>query len=328
MRVGIFGILVLISGIFLVSQAEAVTLIPPSLEISLTPGQPTETKIKLYNETSETLQLYSEPRSFTAKGETGQPEFDFEAEPIGLGNWMEVEIGPIILEPGERSEIPVIINTPIDADPGGHYASLFFGSTPPDPTGGGQVSIASKIGTLILGRVDGDVVEAGSIAEFDLSSDKTSFNRLPIEFFVRYENTGNVHLRPAGEIVLKGMTGKQVATIEVNASKGATLPKTIRKYEAIWEKGQVKASGDGFFASFFDEYTNERNNFACGKYTATVTITGGTEIATDTGTLTFWVIPWHIITVWGVVGILAILLLILLVKRYNTWIRKKAKEQK
>jgi len=324
----IFGIAVLFISFAFIPAASAVTLIPPSLEIGLTPGQTTETKIKLYNETQNTIQLYTETRSFVAKGETGQPDFDFESEPIGLGNWIEVEAGPIVLKSGERYEIPVKINTPVDADPGGHYASLFFSSSPQDATGAGTVSIASKLGTLILGRVAGDVIEDGTITEFGLTGGKTTLNRLPVDFFTRFQNTGNVHLRPEGDIAIDSMFGKQVDTLEVNASKGATLPKSIRRYEVTWEKGQVKSSSGNFFTKFFDEYANERNNFGFGKYTANLSVHAGTNSIDDSATTTFWVIPWHIIVVWGIVAILVIVILIFMIKRYNTWILKKAGNKK
>ena len=322
-RIGLFGVTVLLSSLFFVPAAQGLTLIPPSLEISLIPGQTSNTIIKLYNETQDTLQLYTEARSFTAKGETGQPDFDFEAEPIGLSEWIEVEKGPIVLEPGERVEIPVTINPPSDADPGGHYATVFFSSNPPDE---GQVRISSKLGTLLLGRVAGDIIEDGLIAGFGLVEGKAMFNRLPIEFFARFQNTGNVHLRPTGAIAINSMFGKETGTVDVNAGKGATLPQTIRKYEAVWEKGQVRGVQGNFFTRFWDEYANERNNFGFGKYTANLSLHAGTNSIDDTATVSFWVMPWRVILVWGVVAVFGIIFLIILLKRYNAWIRKKAEK--
>ena len=125
-RVVIVGVIVFLATILLIPSARAITLIPPTLELGLTPGQPLKTVVKLFNETSGTIELYTEVRSFSAKGETGQPSFNFNTESIGLSTWVDMETGPIILAPGERYEVPVIITPPTDADPGGHYAAICF----------------------------------------------------------------------------------------------------------------------------------------------------------------------------------------------------------
>ena len=305
--------------------AQALTLIPPSLEIALTPGQPTTTIIKLFNESQNKLELYTEVRSFTAKGETGQPDFDFTGEPTGLSTWIEVEKGPIVLESGQRREIVVKFSPPVDADPGGHYATVFFSTTPPDQ---GQVRISSKLGTLLLAKVAGAVEEEGSVSEFGLTSGRQTFSRLPVDLYLKFSNTGNVHLRPTGAISITNMFGKATAELEVNASRGATLTDSIRKYEATWEKAEAKATTGSWLSDFFREYANEKNNFALGKYTAKLTLNIGSSNVQDTASVAFWVIPWHIITVWGVVAVLLLILLVVLIKKYNAWIVKKAGSEK
>lgn len=320
----VIGAAVFFVGFFLAPSAQAITLIPPSLEIGLKPGQAYNTVIKLFNETSDTVSLYTEAISFTAKGETGQPFFDFEAESIGLGEWIDVEAGPIVIEPGKRYEVPLTIDPPENADPGGHYASLFFSSAPPEE---GMVRIASKVGTLILARVDGEILEQGTIAEFDTKDSQKMFDRLPIQFFARFQNTGNIHLKPGGEIIISSMFGKESATLEFNASRGATLPDTIRKYEAIWENGLVVEKPGNFWSGFWQGYSNERNNFAFGKYTAQLNIVAGSaETVKPSSTVSFWVIPWRILSVWAVVAVLAVILVIMLIKKYNAWIIKKAQK--
>ncbi|XOU93988.1 MAG: hypothetical protein ACNFW9_04030 [Candidatus Kerfeldbacteria bacterium] len=318
----IFAIAII--GFGIAPSAQAITLIPPTLELGLTPGQAVNTVIKLFNETSETIELYTEARSFTAKDDTGQPDFDFNTESIGLSTWMNVEEGPIVIESGERYEVSVIINPPINADPGGHYAALFFTSAAPEE---GQVKVASKIGTLILASVEGDVNEQGSISEFIVEDGQKMFNRLPVGFVSRFNNTGNVHLKPVGNVEINNLFGKTTDTLDFNASKGATLPKSTRKYDIVWEKGNVDNVSGNFWSDFWQEFGNEKDNFAFGKYTATLSITAGTsQIVSDTGTVTFWVMPWRLLLVWFIVIVFGILLLIFLFKKYNAWIIKKAKK--
>ncbi len=307
------------------SAVRAITLIPPSMEIGLKPGNTYSSEIKLYNETADTVQLYTEVRAFTAQGETGKPTFDFaNDEQLGLSEWIQVEDGPIVIQPGERYSVPLSITAPENADPGGHYASIFFSSAPPDS---GQVKISSKVGTLVLASVDGDIVEAGSILELATANGKKTYSRLPVAFEARFQNTGNVHLKPTGAITIANLFGSETDKIDFNTTKGATLPKTIRKYESVWEKAAVIEKPGNAWSNFWQEYSNEKDNFAIGRYTATLSITAGsTESVEDTAAMTFWVIPWHILTVWAVAAIIVILLLIFVLKKYNAWIVKKAQK--
>lgn len=323
----IIGVLALF-GLVWAPTTRALTLIPPSVEISLTPGQTTTTVIKLYNETQNKLQLYTEVRDFTAKGETGQPSYDFTGDPTGFSSWVSLPKGPIDLEPGQRTEIPITVSVPTNADPGGHYASVFFGSTPP---GDGQVKISSKLGTLLLGKVAGAVEEQGSVSEFGFVTGKTFYTRPPVDFFFRFNNSGNVHLRPTGTITIKNMFGSTVDSFEVNPSLGATLPNSIRRYEATWEKRPITQTSGSFIGKFFSEYKNEWNNFAIGKYTAQLSLTISSAKSGGSASLSFWIVPWHLLIVWIIILALVIFLLIFLIKRYNAWILKKAqapKEQK
>ncbi|MCH7492629.1 hypothetical protein IID19_03515 [Patescibacteria group bacterium] len=317
-------VIVVLAGYMNMPAAQAITLIPPSLEVGLTAGLSLETVIKLFNESSDTVELFTETTNFTAKGETGQPDFDFDAEPIGLSSWLSLESGPIVLQPGERYEVPITINPPVNADPGGHYAAVFFTTQPPEE---GQVKVASKVGTLILARVEGDIKEAGIISIFDVENGQSFFNRLPVEFFARFQNTGNVHLKPTGAITVKNTFGKETASIEFNASKGATLPDTTRMYKAIWESGIVNEVSGNFWTKYWQEYGNEKNNFALGKYTATLAISAGTNGAvTDSNEVSFWVIPWRVLLLWSLMAAVGVILIIMLLKRYNAWVIKKAKK--
>lgn len=48
---------------------------------------------------------------------------------------------------------------PENADPGGHYAAIFLSSLPPTKEGEKTIGVASKIGALVLLRVEGDIRE-------------------------------------------------------------------------------------------------------------------------------------------------------------------------
>ena len=66
LKITVSAIVVLLSGFIWLPQAKAITLIPPSLELGLIPGQSLQTSIKLFNESDATVQLYPEAVDFSA----------------------------------------------------------------------------------------------------------------------------------------------------------------------------------------------------------------------------------------------------------------------
>lgn len=318
MRSAIVGVVSILAFILFLPSVDALTLIPPSLELGLTPNQSSQVAIKLFNEEAKAVELYTEARNFDAHGETGQPEFDFNSDSFGLSSWIQMESGPIVLGAGERYEVPVTITPPTGADPGGHYAAVFFSTSPPED---GQVRISSKVGTLVLATVAGDILENGEIAQFILKDSQTVLTRLPVEFITRFQNTGNIHLKPTGKITVTNLFGKTVTELDFNTAQGATLPSTTRRYETIWEQAAVNNSDGNFWKKFWQEYANEKNNFAIGKYTATQDIIAGDKGAIqDTAETSFWIIPWRLLLVWLIIAIIAVVVLIMLIKKYNKWV--------
>jgi hypothetical protein len=301
----------------LAKPAAAVTLVPPSLELSADPGDTIETKVKLFNETTSALTLTASSANFTAQGEEGEPGFEFDAPSADLAEWIKPGQASFDLEPGATIEIPVKIGIPANAEPGGHYAGLFFGSGAAAAEGG-QVGIQSKIGTLVILRVSGNIREAGTVVEFGAAGGQ-SLNRLPVGLLLRIQNNGNVHFRPKGFVTIRNMFGGVSATLPINPKDGAVLPNSIRRFTMDWAREEGAAKGN-----FFAEVGREWRNFALGTYTAEAVMTYGAENRTLTATAKITVFPWHFLLVLLLGIIVVITLLVLGMRNYNRMIIKRA----
>ncbi|MCH7492630.1 hypothetical protein IID19_03520 [Patescibacteria group bacterium] len=267
--------------LFIPTGSSALSLDPAILEIDLTAGAMTVAPVTLENDTLETLSLETEVVMFTVGDETGQPEFAFGETPSGIATWVDVDAGPINLKPGSTEVINITFDTPAGATPGGYYVAVFFNQASPSDEGG-SVMIESKVGTLFLATVAGSYTQSGKIAEFSSSGESTMGDQ-PVDFTVRFQNTGDVHLKPTGTITVTSMMGNIVKTITVNSDKGAVLPGTIREFEvAPWSD-----IGNAF-----------------GKYTVELTMSDGT--VTDSQVLEFWFFS----AVGIVIGIVVILVII------------------
>ena len=313
------------------ASAWALTISPPLYEIGATPGQNLTTSLKVFNETESDSTWYFSTENFTSQGEQGEPKFyaGGTSNTFDLASWIIAPRAPITIKSGETRQVEFIIEVPKDAEPGGHYAAVFLNSAPPSSEGG-TVGIASRIGTLVLLRVEGDITEQGDLREFTTAGSQSIFGALPIDFYMRFENSGSVHLKPFGEIGITNIFGIPVAAVLMNQGKqpdgqiapvGNVLPKSTRKFDARWQKSEDATKPAGFL----EQLDYERRNFALGLYTATLNLEYGTNGETATSQTSFWVLPWRVILVYGAIGAIILALLFFGVRRYNEWIIKRAK---
>ena len=335
----IVGIAVL-AGLILALNVFALTLSPPLYEIGAMPGQTLKTGLKVFNETDKAGSFYFEAQNFTAEGEEGDPYFVTEIDKEGLASWIELP-DLIYLEPGELKQVEFIIKVPENADPGGHYAAIFLSTSPPSAEGAGAVGVAAKIGSLVLLRIGGEIIEQGKLIEFGLADGKRLFEHLPIDFLVRIENLGTVHIKPAGTIEIRNIFGIKTEEIKVNIAKmpdgkerpvGNILPESVRKFESSWQAGLPAGQAgeaENQPETFWQKVKLEKENLALGRYEAKLNLDYGAENDKKiTAVLSFWVFPWHLILVSFIVLVLALALLVFTVRGYNRWIIKKAMANK
>ncbi len=307
------------AGFFVRQKAQAITLVPPSLEYVAKPGETVDGIMKLINEESETKTLYVSTANFTAKGETGTPDFQFDVPNSNLASWITVETQEVALESQRTQQVPFTITVPETAEPGGYYAGIFFGTQPPTVSGTG-IGIGAKVGTLIILKVEGETFESATIEEFGFDVPKTKFNRLPLNFVLRVKNAGNVHVRPTGTLTVRNMLGGESVSLPINQTQGAVLPNSIRRFEAFWKK-QTDIQERG---NFFQEFSREWKNFGLGNYTATVNLDYGLQKQVLTASTSFTIFPWRVLLVSLFVLVLIILLLIFLIRQYNAMIVRHA----
>lgn len=308
-------------GFLFVSPAKALTISPAKIYLSADPGETIETEMRVGNDAEITVTYYPIFERYTVRG--GETPV-FTPADIGLPTWIETIPSKVTLGPKEIGKVQVLIRVPEDAEPGGHYAAIFWSSAPPERERGG-VAIALRVGALVFLEVSGEVIESGEVVNFGVP--KKIFNYLPISFSYGLKNTGNVHLGPEGEVTIKNIFGRTLAILEANPGRFVALPDTTRIFNtASWEPegGVPKIEGKGFFA----ELKRERAGFALGYFKADLNIEYGKERKTGQASFGFWVLPWRIL----LIGILILAVIILFftkgIQKYNQWIISRAKERR
>lgn len=312
-----------LSFFFIPNFSSALTLSPPRVEFEADPGTSVLGKIKLINDEGQDKILYSSFENFEAKGETGTPSFIESTE--DLAGWITTD-KKIILKAGEETVINYYINIPTEAEAGGHFAAIFWNTSPPENT---QIAVGAKIGMLILLRVSGDIREEGGILEFSTKNNQKFYNSLPVDFYYRFQNSGADRAKPNGEIKIKNIFGLVSERINANPVDGNVLPQSIRRFETSWgnfknEKIINSEESENFVVQFLNNVKNQWSNFAFGKYKANLNITYGSQNIPASAYVNFWVVPWHLLLVIILILVILILLSRRQISKYNKWIVQKA----
>lgn len=274
------------------------TVSPPLKEYKLDQGKSELGTIKLSNPSKNLVEIYPIIMDFTSKDDTGNPYF-VEPEESGsrysLSSWIKFTQDKIVLAPEQVTEWEYNLIVPDNAGPGGHYGAIMFSNQPTLSNDKlNQVGIASMIASLILVDVSGDKLEQARVTEFN--SDKKFYLKAPVIVNTVITNSGNVHIAPSGDVVIKNWLGKTVTSYELNGGHGRILPDGKRKFTITWQ-----ADSKPFYKA------------PIGKYTAELVAVYGSNSQTLNSSASFWMIPlWFIITISAL--ILIILLLIIIAK--------------
>lgn len=281
----------------------SVTVTPPLIQLTIGPGEKWTSALKVVNANSYDVAYVAEVVNFESEGEGGGGKLSpvlsgDEASSHSLAAWIAVSKEPFVVPAGTSAEVPFTVNIPTDASPGGHYAAILIGTQSGNGRGAGaSLSISSFVSSLIFVRIQGDVVEAGRIREF--RSVEPFYDTAKADFLLRFENTGNTHLRPQGDITLYNMWGKERGKLEIShkTNLGNVLPKSVRRFEFSWE--------------------GEMNPFDIGRYSAIVTLSYGEDSKHNVSASTFfWVIPIVPVSVGFGSVLFFILLMTWFIRRY------------
>lgn len=264
---------------FAAEQKLTLTVTPPLFQLNIGPGEFWASSLKVVNANPYDLTLHTLVMNFEARGERGGGKFtpiiedDPEVALSSLARWIEVSKEPIFVSREQSVTIPFSVRIPESAPPGGHYAAILVGTKPANNLEeGSAIQVSSFVSSLFFVRIKGDVYEEGRIREF--RAEKTFYQKSDVIFTLRFENTGNVHLQPQGDIIIYNMWGKERGKILVNQKThfGNVLPQSTRKFVFEWK--------------------GEENFFEAGMYKAIATLSFGKEARQNVFRTTyFWVVP-------------------------------------
>ncbi len=256
------------------------TLGPTRFILSMAPGEERTVDVELTNREGDPSIFNLTTEDFMANPEQeGTPTFFAEGidGPYSARRWITPEIRRVQLNHADRAYLRVTVRVPKNADPGDHQAALIITrEIPPDNVSG--IAIVSRVASLFVITVQGDVVETGGIES--ISARKHINWSLPVSLHLVGKNTGTVHMLPTGVVEIRNIFGISVDQIPVN--DWVILRESVRMRDFTWLP-----------------------RFALGRYTAKTDFVAFNGRHLPSVSTSFWVIP--------LLPVLLILLVIFLV---------------
>ncbi len=281
---------------------EKVVVSPARVEKELRPGDKVRFNLKVTNDKLLEKKFFVKLSEFGAsEDETGKPTFSERPTSSHTAfDWFKFPIPAIVIPSHARREIPIEIEVPENAESGGYYQAIILSEEDPIlREKGPTVGVTQEIGTLVLIKVPGLIREAGTLKE--VFPERFIFWSQPIKIFTRFENTGNIHIKPTGLIEIYNMFGQKEEVAQINSTFNNVLPGTVRKFENNWSPAKLL-----FVLP------------AIGRYKVVSLVSYGLPSVTSKAEpFYFWLIPIRFILV--VLGVIVIISLILytLLKLYK-----------
>jgi hypothetical protein len=291
----------------------ALKITPVRSDLEMDPGTTKTLIVSVTNLTNVAATLHGAINDFTTTDETGHPALildENQSAPSHSFKQFAQPIGNFSLGPGAEKDVKVTITVPRGTAGGGYYGAVRFY---PQGTGEKNLNLAASVGSIVLLKVNGNIIEKMNMASFDIRRGDNSAvlftSGKGLTNVARFQDTGNIQLEPFGKMQLKRF-GKVVAEYEVNTTdpKGNVLPDSIRRFD-------TKLKDVGSFGKFSLE-----GNFGYGSTGQLLT-----------AKVTFYVVPVPLAITLGVILLLLILAIIFIprmIRSYNRRVLRRASRRR
>ena len=275
-------------------SVRTMTVVPPTVQLELEPGETAEGTMKLINDSDQLLNMSVLMQDFIVDNKQSVPNIlppDALSNKYSASAWIGIDQMLFTIQPAQTQNLRYYVQVPANARPGGHYAASIF-SPRTDATGAGTGAVVnSQIGTLFYITVKGPVVQNAKVEKFTAPG----FSEYgPVKITTEIKNNSDIHIQPNGIIEIKNMLGQTKEKLPVTGKN--IFPEAVR--EMISEAGKGK--------------------FMIGRYTATLNaFYGSNHDLPLVATVAFWVFPWKIFVV-IILALIAVVLGYLAMKKRNT----------
>jgi hypothetical protein len=210
---------------------------PVRSELTIEKGKSQNIDITVENPTDVPTVAKALINDFVAsENESGQPRLILDEKGEKPKNSLKTLLQPIddvSLAAKQKKTIAVTLKVPDNASAGGYYGAIRF--VPSDIGKVSNVGLTASVGTLILVRVPGNLTERLDLLQFSAAQNEKSKHFITsgdVSVMTRLKNTGDIHVKPFGKVIVKDTFGKVINEFEFNNTdpKANILPDSTRKF--------------------------------------------------------------------------------------------------
>jgi len=217
---------------------------PELIEMVAPPGSFRSRGLIVYNRGDRAISVESYPRAMKYNPDGELVLLHSAKGPFSCGEWLNISPSSFKLPPGEKKRLTFLINVP-EGEVGGHYANIVFDGMLVGDNPGSTIRKTSSNVAFFL-TIPRTLKQQADIVKMKVLHQDDSGHR---KFIVSFKNTGNIHLKPRGKILLKKIvkietTGEieyigepvyeELEEIAFNEVDGVVLPGGTRNLVAVY----------------------------------------------------------------------------------------------
>ncbi len=207
----------------------SISVSPSIFELKIPPGKTFTDSIRVVNVTEVTTDIVVYLSDF-GLSENGKIRFyDAGTAQYSLKDYVRINPTSFTLEPGEEKWVRFSLKMPA-GQVGESQGILFFQTVPRKvkSPAGRQVLVAARIGSTIYAAMKPTINASADIINVLIR--QTGDDRI-LEYAAIVHNTGNVHIRPKGKLVLQDSAGTKTSIPNINEKNSSILRDSVRLYE-------------------------------------------------------------------------------------------------
>lgn len=293
-----------------------ITVSPISLDLTAPPGGEIHDKIRVHNNTNALMHLAVNVKKITPTNQGIGFELAEPGPADDFVSWIHIDNPHFDVPAQEWAYISFTVNIP-QAAALGYYPVFVINEDASAPQqqenavlSGGVAVITSLTVLSPNAHVEAQLIDFKALSRIS--------EWLPVDFSVGIKNTGNIHVRPRGNIFISSQDHSDIGILEINPGIETILPGGSRSFTAQWNDSFITREkndqGKYHFVIHWDSLTHMR----IGKYTARLFLVydAGQKDVTLEAVTSFWVFPWKTLLI--VIGCIVVVVgsLWLLVRWY------------